>query len=350
MPAKESLETLNNDLENYFRNTIIPQMFVDEQLVLRKFTPPAMKQFNLTNQDIGKEIHSLADNIRFRGMIENIEEVIATGEVLQKEIQTTDMRWYQMNILPYMVFATGKRNGVIITFVDITSRISDLKDLEKLIAEQQILLDTISHDIKTPITNINLALDMVSGPPEDMTAGIQIIQRSTAKIQSMIEDLVRFQGTSAISNTEAELLSFENILEDASLALTKQIKDAQAVIVKDIQVSQVLFSRRQLRSVVYNLVSNALKYRSPDRQCEIDISTYATDNGIAIEVNDNGIGIEKDKQEAVFAKHYRIQTGVEGTGMGLYLVKQIVRNAGGTISLQSEPGRGSAFTIHLPEK
>lgn len=75
---------------------------------------------------------------------------MSTGNVLEKEIQTTDLRWYQMNILPYLVRKENKTNGVIITFVDITPRIRDLKEQEKLIAEHELLLDTIAHDIKNP--------------------------------------------------------------------------------------------------------------------------------------------------------------------------------------------------------
>jgi two-component system phosphate regulon sensor histidine kinase PhoR len=345
-----SYEALNIDLENYFSNTIIPQLFVDANLVLRKFTPPAMKQFTLKPSDIGKTIEELNDNIRFPGIVNNITQVITSGKILEKEIQTTDLRWYQMNILPYSVGSTGKTNGVILTFVDITVRINDLKGLEKLIADQQILLDTILHDIKTPLTNILLAIDMIrseSYNEETASAGLEIIERATKKIQSMADDLKQLPPEASIQTADAELLSFENIVEDACMALTKQLQDANVTIKKDIQVSQFKFSRRKLRSVVYNLLSNAIKYRSPYRACEIAITTYNTDDAVAIEVKDNGIGIEKDKHEAIFGKYYRVQNTVEGTGVGLYLVREIIHTAGGEIYVESEPGLGSVFTVHL---
>ncbi|MDN3654118.1 PAS domain-containing protein [Ferruginibacter paludis] len=89
-------------MENYFRNTLIPQLFVDAKLILRKFTPPAMKQFNLSPGDIGKSIFEIEDNIRYPSMIENIQAVAETKEILEEEIQTTDFRWYRMNIIPYI--------------------------------------------------------------------------------------------------------------------------------------------------------------------------------------------------------------------------------------------------------
>src|SRR5215210_4779646 len=93
----------NDELENYFRNTIIPQLFVDADLILRKFTPPAMKQFSLSANDVGKPISDIKDNFRFPSIIQNIKQVIDSNEILEKEVQTTDFRWYQMNIIPYVV-------------------------------------------------------------------------------------------------------------------------------------------------------------------------------------------------------------------------------------------------------
>ena len=351
--TRKSFEILNAELENYFRNTIIPQMFVDQQLTLRKFTPPAMKQFSLKHTDIGKKFEQLNDNFRFPGIIDNIKHVMASGDILEKEVQTTDLRWYQMNILPYIVSDTGKSNGVIITFIDITARIRDLKYLEKLISAHQILVDTISHDIKTPLTNITLALDIIgnsTSDASDITTGIEIVGRAAKRIQLMIDELNNLPNESSLDTVNEERLSFENILEDACLALTTQLQDAKAIIRQNIQAAEISFSRRKLRSVIYNLISNAVKYRSPERTCEITVSTVQTEHGIEIAVKDNGIGIESDKQDAIFTKYYRVHKMVEGTGVGLYLVKEIIYHAGGSISVQSTPGIGSVFTIRLPKK
>src|ERR1043166_6719494 len=98
------LTKLNDELENYFRNTIIPQLFVDANLVLRKFTPPALKQFKLSADQLGRWINDVKDKFRFPSIVENIQQVIDSNEILEKEIQTTDFRWYQMNIIPYISF------------------------------------------------------------------------------------------------------------------------------------------------------------------------------------------------------------------------------------------------------
>ena len=78
------LEELNHDLENYFSNTIIPQLFFDKNMILRRFTPPAMKHFKLSKADIGRSIHDLKNTLRHDSVIENIKRVLNTGKILEK--------------------------------------------------------------------------------------------------------------------------------------------------------------------------------------------------------------------------------------------------------------------------
>lgn len=342
---------LNDVLENYFRNTIIPQLFIDGDMVLQKFTPPAMKQFSLKLSDVGRPIEDIKENFRFPSIIDNIHSVIDNNEILEKEIQTTDLRWYQMNIIPYVRQKDKTTNGVIITFVEITARIKDLKEQEKLIADHEILLDTISHDIKGPLTNLVISIDLfknsVSGDPGEFKALLKVVENAGTKLQQIITDLVDTRKEEHKYKAEEELLNFEHILEDVRLTLTDDIINSGAVIKSDVQVSELNFSRRKLRSIVYNLVSNAIKFKPVDRKPEIFIRTEKEEDFIVITVKDNGTGIEEDKQEGIFSKYYRIENSIEGSGIGLYLVKEIVTSSGGRIVLKSEPGKGSEFRVYL---
>lgn len=113
------------------------------------------------DEHIGQPLANVKENFRFPTILDNIQHVIDSSEILEKEIQTTDRRWYQMNVLPYIVQKSGKTDGVIITFMDITSRIRDLKEQEKLISEHELLLDTIAHDIKNPLTSLGLSIELL---------------------------------------------------------------------------------------------------------------------------------------------------------------------------------------------
>jgi two-component system phosphate regulon sensor histidine kinase PhoR len=347
------LKEQNDDLENYFRNTIIPQLFIDAGLILRKFTPPAMRQFKLTADDIGKPIYDVVNNLRFPSIIENITHVIDTSEILEKEIQTTDLRWYQMNILPYVKQIDNRINGVIVTFVEITLRIKDLQEQEKLIADHEILLDILSHDIKNPLAGLLLTIDLLDNAgtknPESLTSLLKIAANGVKKIQNIINDLADARKEEHKYKANNELLNFENILEDVHFTLLHNIKQSGAVITTELNVSEITFSRRKLRSIIYNLLNNAIKFKSPDRKPEIHISTILENNYVILSIKDNGIGIDDAKHKNIFSKYYRAQNEIEGSGIGLYLVKEIVENAGGKISLESAKGKGSEFKVYLKQ-
>lgn len=344
----------NDELENYFRNTIIPQLFVDGELKLQKFTPPAMKQFSLSAGDIGRPIHDIKDNFRFPSIIDNIQQVIESNEILEKEIQTTDRRWYQMNIIPYVKMRSNKTDGVIITFVEITMRIKDLKEQEKLIADHEILLDTISHDIKNPLTNLVTAIELFKNvSPNDekeFKSLLKIVDNALTKMHKLIKELTEVRKEDHKYKAGEELLNFEHVLEDVRLTLNDNIIAANAIIISEINISELTFSRRKLRSIIYNLINNAIKFKSPERQPKIVVTTNKENDYIIIAVKDNGMGIEESKFETIFSKYYRSENAIEGSGIGLYLVKEIVNNAGGKILLKSQLDKGTEFQVYLKIK
>lgn len=350
----QQIQTLieqNDELENYFRNTIIPQLFIDGDLKLQKFTPPAMKQFRLSSADVGRSIADIKDNFRFPTIVENIKQVIESNEILEKEIQTTDLRWYQMNIIPYVKIKDNKTDGVIVTFVEITMRIKDLKEQEKLIADHEILLDTISHDIKNPLTNLVLAIEQFKKvSPDDkkkFQSLLKIVDNSLTKMHKLIHELTEVRKDDYKYKAEEELLNFEHIVEDVRLTLNDNIIESGAILKSEVTVSEITFSRRKLRTIVYNLVNNAIKFRSPERKPEIFIKTTKDKDFVVISVKDNGKGIAPGNFDAIFSKYYRLENAIEGSGIGLYLIKEIVSGSGGKVLLESQVGKGTEFKVYL---
>jgi len=187
------LDDLNVDIENYLANTIIPQLYVDCNLILRKITLPAINQFNLTPDDINQNIQEVSEKINFPALLKHIKQVINTGNNLEKEIQTSDNRWFQMNILPYMIRNENKSNGVMITLIDITKRIEVITELEKVNAEQSTLLYKLSHNLKQPISNIGLLADELTEAfnkkdTDQFTVWIEILRSASGKMNKIIRD------------------------------------------------------------------------------------------------------------------------------------------------------------------
>jgi two-component system phosphate regulon sensor histidine kinase PhoR len=348
--AHRKLIELNDELENYFSNTIIPQLFVDADMILRKFTPPAMRHFRLSPADLGRHIDEVASNIRFPTIIENIEEVIESSRDLEKEIQTTDKRWYQMNILPYIIKKENRTNGVIITFIDINDRIDVLRRYEKLNKRYENIIFSLSHDIKGPISNIEGLVNVLRGTcagEADTTRIMDMLSLSVSSLRKFVVELADIGESDTDFARTAERVNFENMIEDAQLALKDKIYEAGAQIKTEINASEINLSRKNVRSIVYNLLSNAIKYRVPDRVPDILIKTEASDSYTLLSVSDNGAGIEEDNREAIFERHTRLRNDVEGTGIGLFIVKRMVEDTGGRIEVESTLGEGSTFKVYF---
>lgn len=343
----------NHDLlENYFENAIIPQLYIDRNLILRKFTPPAMKQFTLSKSDIGKSIHDLINNIRFPSIVDNINEVLNSQIGIEKEIQTTDLRWFQMNIIPFLIRSEKRTDGAILTFVDITKRIATLKDLQKLYSDHTIFAYSVSHDIRQPLSTINVvstALQEAYKAKDDnlFQISIDLLQRNLSSVTKIIDSLAANNSKKVDFSDEKERINIEDIWEDVTLSLKDDIYTCGAKIITHFDASEITFSRINLRSIIYNLLSNSIKYRQPDIPLEIKVSTQKTEGYVLFTITDNGIGIDRSNHDTIFEECMRVSSQCEGTGIGLFLVSSMLKNNNGKITVESSLGNGTTFRVYF---
>ncbi|MEN5234367.1 HAMP domain-containing sensor histidine kinase [Sphingobacterium faecium] len=176
---------------------------------------------------------------------------------------------------------------------------------------------------------------------------IENLERGLVNIKKVIYDLTESRWAEQKYQAAEELLDLPHILEDVRLALAPQIIASNAKISADIKVSEISFVRRKLRSVLYNLLSNAIKYTPADRTPDIKIHSYQEDGYVVIRITDNGIGMDQQDLATIFEKFKRVTSSADGSGVGLYLVNSIVKNAGGKILVKSKLGHGSEFTVYL---
>lgn len=349
------LRKLNFDLSNYFSNTIIPQLFVDADLILRIFTPPAMTQFSLTYDHVGKNIADIKDNLRYPYVVEDIQDIIDNPEkVLEKEVQTTDGRWFQMNIVPYIEHEKEVVNGVIITFVDITKRLKALKELEKLNSQYETFKYALAHDIRQPISTITLIADGLLIAHEKNNSvqfkkWIHTLKESSKSLDSLVEDFATSKGGKKDNSEEVAALNIEEICEDILTALKGEIKEKKIKVTTDLQVKEIVFPRNSLRSVFYNLINNSVKFSNPDNSSHIKITTVEIKDFVILCVEDNGIGIAFENQRSIFQKSTRLSDNIPGTGMGLYVVKKMIEDNEGRIKLESKENEGTTFKVFFKQ-
>ena len=215
-----------------------------------------------------------------------------------------------------------------------------------------------SHDLKAPISNIEGLLAVL----QESIAPEALANEYNSKILSMMQESVnRFKKTIATltdvvklqsGNTQAaSAVNISEILNEIILDM-KQMVDFSNVTIRtklDNTLS-VFFSRSNLRSILYNLISNAIKYHHPDRRPIIQINGREEHGFVVLEVKDNGLGMGNAEKGTIFRMFQRLHDHVEGTGVGLFMVRRIVENAGGKIEVQSQLGEGSTFTIYLKKE
>ncbi|MVN22376.1 ATP-binding protein [Mucilaginibacter arboris] len=351
---KELLE-LNDDLNNYFRSNINGQLFINKDMLLMKFSPSAVKLINLIESDIGSPIGNITTNIKFETLTEDIKKVLQEDCTVTKEIEAIDGKWYQVITMPYLQQPDNAIKGAILTFNDITELKRTQveldkknKGLQRVNADLNNFVHTVSHDLLGPLSNIEgcvAVIHKMEVQDEQLNKFLAIINSSVKKFRLLIKDIA------TIAKIESEMLAMEMVdLEEMmgtiEWSLDNKIKSSGAVIHKNFEVKQILFSKKNLRSIVYNLVSNAIKFKSEGPPV-IYIRTATISGEIVLTVQDNGIGIPSDGIDRIFDMYGRLHRDVEGYGIGLYLAKKIIHAASGNITVESEPGKGSMFSIYF---
>ena len=352
----KELSELNDDLNNYFKSNINGQLFVSSDLRLMRFSPGTIRHINLLESDIGRPLTNISTNFRFETLSEDIHQVLKDGLPVTREIQANDGKWYQVMTMPYVRQLGNKRTGAIITFNDITTLKEIQQELDKknevltrINSDLENFVHTASHDLLQPLQNIEASIALMNEMPVDnpeLKPFMAIVRTSVENFSQLVKQI------STVARIEDEALSMEmvdlnEILESVLWSLGDKIKENDAMIQTDLKVAHIHFSKKNLRSMLFNLISNGIKYRSGLPPL-ITVATSATSEFTVLSVQDNGTGIEQRDIEKIFDKYQRLQTNHEGQGIGLYLAKKIIDAAGGSIRVESKPGAGSKFMIFFP--
>ncbi|MBK9285716.1 MAG: HAMP domain-containing histidine kinase [Sphingobacteriaceae bacterium] len=229
---------------------------------------------------------------------------------------------------------------------------------KKLSQIKNDFISNMTHEFKTPISTIALASEMLSDSsinqtPDKQTRFLRMIRDENKRLSVLVESILQ---TSILDKGEFKLKKTEidvhDIINTAISNTQLLIAQKNGKIVTDLSATkhELLADKVHLTNIVFNLIDNAIKYTREIP--EINIKTFNTAEGLMIEIKDNGIGISKENQRKIFDKFYRVPTGnvhnVKGFGLGLSYVLAVILKHGGTISVDSELGKGSTFKLHLP--
>ncbi len=259
----------------------------------------------------------------------------------------------------YLTDHQGNKSGAVIV-------LSDMTKMQRLENIRRDFVANVSHELRTPITSIKgfveTLLDGAINEPEQAERFLNIIAGHTDRLMAIIEDLLslsRLEEDGQKRMIAREHLKIRPVLDSAIELSGPKAGDKKIKIDIDCDGDlEALINPTLLEQAVLNLVDNAIKYSSAESMIQISAgkadstSSPQADKEVTIAVKDSGCGIEKSHLSRIFERFYVVDKArtrkLGGTGLGLAIVKHITNLHGGSVSVESSPGQGSTFTIHLP--
>ncbi|WP_051201207.1 chemotaxis protein CheB [Butyrivibrio sp. XPD2002] len=376
------LAVANNDIANFLASTLIGILMVDKDLNIRKYTEYISSEFSIADQDVGRSLRYISFNFVTIDLMAKCREVLDTVEPLEQRCASIAGKTYLIRIAPYhdingadefVVSPADKRRnlkGLVLTFVDTTKQIEDQEQIDEMgkalraavrsSREKETFLSQMSHDMRTPLTAIfgltqlSLQEDSISPTLKD---NLDKIMTSSKYLLSLIEEILE---TSKIDSGKVVSISSavreENIINSISSITEEQTRKAGLDFECKINGSKdkyVLMDSKHVERSILNLLSNSIKYTPKGGRVIFTTDVTYTDSSSVhtYTIRDTGIGISDEFQKKMFLPFEQDRDSddpyQEGTGLGLYICKNLVELMGGTISCTSHVGTGTEFKVVL---
>lgn len=252
--------------------------------------------------------------------------------------------------------------GNLIYFIGVTRDITELRKSEE---EKQKLVNQLlrtnsdvsqftyiaSHNLRAPLTNIMAVAELLERElaKSDSERFITLIKRSAGQLNDTIQDLVNIL---LIKETVPgkELVDIERLWQTTIDNNRKKLDDIQATIESRFASKWVRFNKAYMSSILQELLTNAIKFRRPDRLLQITVETMSAQGAVSLRFSDNGTGLQLDgNRERLFGLYQRFHQASDGKGLGLFVVRSQVQAMGAEIAVDATPGNGFSVTIRCPE-
>jgi two-component system phosphate regulon sensor histidine kinase PhoR len=308
-----------------------------------------------TERALGRTLQEIVRSASLQGLV---GEVLSGGQPAEDDIVLKEGPEERLLHVSATVLhdvgggdAAGPEISVLLAIHDVTR----LRELENT---RRDFVANVSHELKTPITSIKgfveTLLDGAMHDPDDAQRFLQIVAAQADRLNEIIEDLLTLSRLERDAEQVSISLQPRRIRDVLQAALgVCQRKASQGNVRVELTCDDQLHApvnAALLEQAVVNLVDNAIKY-SPEGDC-VRLEATRTESEVVIRVCDHGAGIEREHQPRLFERFYRVDKArsreLGGTGLGLAIVKHIAQAHGGWATVDSTPGEGSTFALHLP--
>lgn len=356
------LEKRNSELTGLIQNILDPYLLVDLSGNILKYNKVAKELLGINNDVNSSKKINLINFIQEKDkgrMIEAFKQMIDLGYVKGVEVilLNPDSEPVSLQINAGLLY---NASGVPTAAQGIARDITDLKKLE---LQKDLLLDdlvskneelkeyahVVSHDLKSPLRGISSLLQWVRDDDENVFNDkapkmFEMIFSSISRMENLIGGILRYSTSDAYNDDTDYLDMYEIITHTAEFI---QVPSHISVLIPQ-DLPSIFISKRKIEQVVQNLMSNAVKF-VPDEGGLIEWSFRDIGLFYEFSISDNGIGIEKKHFERIFQVFQALTKSKESTGIGLSIVKKVIKSMGGNIWLDSEVGKGTTFYFTIPK-
>lgn len=288
-----------------------------------------------------------------------MEKLLRAGRVEQFEsFLKTSYGDIKNVVLSGEIIEIEKEKAALLMIFDVTARKQAENDLIDLTEELRMSNEDLrqfayitSHNFRGPVVNLESLLEFYDKSKSSDQNNIEVIskiEQSVKQLKSTLQDLINLVAVKEHEKKKNLPVNIKDVIDSVLRSLDKPIRDTEAVIELSLEVYSLKIKKPILESIIYNLISNALKYYHIDRKPIIKVRTYRKEDQVLLEVEDNGMGIDLNKYgNKLFGLYQRLTKDREGKGLGLYIIKTQVENIGGKIDVSSKIGTGTKFLVYF---
>lgn len=299
-----------------------------------------------------------------RAFFREMWRTISSGNIWKGEIKNKakdgSYYWVDNTIVPFLD-TLGRPYQYISIRTEITERKNAELELDKsyrLVSDQNKRLLNfsyiVSHNLRSHASNIKTILRFLqeAESPEEQKMMLQHLETVSERLDETLHNLNEVVSIQRTDQLQLESLNLCEYIEKTCMLLKDQISAKSALIQNRVPAdTRVAYNAAYLESILFNLISNAIKYSHPERQSLIQIEWLVHETEKVLQVSDNGVGIDMDKfGDKLFGMYKTFHGNADAKGLGLFIAKNQVEAMGGTISVESAVNQGSVFRVHFPEE
>jgi PAS domain S-box-containing protein len=361
--AEEKIRRSEANLQTIFDNADTVYVLIDTELRIMSFNQPAQKfmqkELNRTLKEDTFSLDYFPETRRQAindALLNTLKGKVTSYEVKYPQPDNSE-QWYYARYFP--VINNGKVLGIILTLTDITERKNIEKQTQHLVESLQSknkdlrqFAYIVSHNLRAPISKIiGLAAVLKEVPDDESMSLLKNITAEANQLDGVVKDMNKIISVRDSVAETKEYASFQNELTHVLSDLEPEVKESKAIISPDFNPEGIITVKSYIFSIIYNLISNAIKYRSMEQPAKIYIRSREDEKFIYITVEDNGIGIDLERHgDKIFGLYKRFSSkDIPGKGIGLNIVKSQVESLGGRIEIESKIKQGSTFKVILPK-